>query len=58
MWDCNNFQRLNLEKSCHRWIELTELETDLIELFRQMPEVERKQIHRIAGYLVRPVEDE
>ncbi|MBC2405495.1 hypothetical protein HF257_05735 [Pseudomonas sp. WS 5106] len=38
----------------HEWLELTDLEVRLIKLYRQVPEKERKQVRRIAGYLAQP----
>ncbi|WLI28199.1 hypothetical protein PSH61_20590 [Pseudomonas rhodesiae] len=34
------------------WLELTALEVSLIKLYRQLSEKDRKQVRRIAGYLV------
>ncbi|MGH2420759.1 hypothetical protein ACRCF9_09635 [Pseudomonas canadensis] len=39
----------------HEWLELTDLEVRLIKLYRQMPEKERRQVRRIAGYLAEPI---
>ncbi|QQN21892.1 hypothetical protein ACKUFS_21340 [Pseudomonas cannabina] len=58
MLDRNNLQCPSREGSGHQWLELTELEADLIKLYRQMSESERKQIRRIAGYLAKPAEGE
>ncbi|EGH97212.1 hypothetical protein [Pseudomonas syringae] len=58
MLDRNNLQSLNRERLGHQWLDLTELEADLIKLYRQMSEGERRQIRRIAGYLVKPAENE
>ncbi|AZF13856.1 hypothetical protein [Pseudomonas sp. R3-18-08] len=40
------------------WLELTDLEIRLITLYRQIPEKDRRQVRRIAGYLAEPTEVE
>ncbi|MGN9402646.1 hypothetical protein ACTMQQ_17985 [Pseudomonas syringae pv. aptata] len=58
MLDRSNLQFLSGEWSSSHRLELTELEKDLIKLYRQMSESEQKQIRRIAGYLAKPAESE
>ncbi|AZE96010.1 hypothetical protein C4J96_3911 [Pseudomonas orientalis] len=42
----------------HEWLELTDLEVRLIKLYRQIPENDRRQVRRIAGYLAEPTDIE
>lgn len=42
----------------HEWLELTDLEVRLIKLYRQIPEKDRRQVQRIAGYLADPTDIE
>ncbi|MCK9754741.1 hypothetical protein LT702_24460 [Pseudomonas syringae pv. syringae] len=58
MLERSNLQSLSGEWSSFHRLELTDLEKDLIKLYRQMSESEQKQIRRIAGYLAKPVEIE
>ncbi|WP_330564888.1 hypothetical protein [Pseudomonas yamanorum] len=54
MLDRKKLESSYRESVGHEWLELTDLEVRLIKLYRQVPEKERKQVRRIAGYLAQP----
>lgn len=58
MLDRTKLQSSYRESVSHEWLELTDLEVRLIKLYRQIPEKDRRQVRRIAGYLAEPTEVE
>lgn len=58
MLDRTKLESSYRESVGHEWLELTDLEVRLIKLYRQIPEKDRRQVRRIAGYLAEPTEVE
>ena len=58
MLDRTKLESSYRESVGNEWLELTDLEVRLIKLYRKMPEKERRQVRRIAGYLAEPTDAE
>ena len=58
MLDSQKIESRYRESVGHEWLELTDLEVRLIKLYRQIPEKDRRQVRRIAGYLAEPTDIE
>lgn len=58
MLDRTKLESSYRESVGNEWLELTDLEVRLIKLYRQIPERDRRQVQRIAGYLAEPTDAE
>jgi hypothetical protein len=58
MLDRTKLESSYRESVGNEWLELTDIEVRLIKLYRQIPERDRRQVQRIAGYLAEPTDAE